>query len=290
MIVIANPCAGHGRGLRSLERLREAIRRRSLDLQVAPTEAPGHATALARAAAESGEPRIAVMGGDGTISEVANGLVESDTALAVVPMGTGNDIARSLGIPRNLDAALDLALHGGARPIDVGRERDRCFVSVLGVGFPSIVAAEANSIRWLRGSPAFFVAVYKALHRLRARPLRIVLDGEARETECVAVMVQNTPYTGGGLKMAPEARVDDGELDVVIVETIGRLDLMVNFPRVYRGGHFAHPSFTAHRARSVRVESDETLDKMFDGDLCGSTPMDAEVVPGGLSMVLPPDA
>lgn len=290
MIVIANPCAGHGRGLRSLERLREAIRRRSLDLEVVPTERPGHATELAREAAGAGTERVAVMGGDGTIAEVANGLVGSGTALAVVPMGTGNDIARSLGIPRDLDGALDVAVRGEVRSIDVGRERDRCFVSVLGVGFPSIVAAEANAIGWLRGSPAFFVAVYKALHRLRSVPLRIVLDGEARELDCVAVMVQNTPYTGGGLKMAPEAVVDDGELDVVIVESIGRLDLMVNFPRVYRGGHFAHPSFTAHRARSVRVETETTLDKMFDGDLCGTTPLDAEVVPGGLRMVLPADA
>lgn len=289
MMVIANPRAGRGRGLRNQERLGEAIRRRGIDCDVVGTCHPGHATDLARKAAEEGAPRIAVLGGDGTISEVVNGLVGSETALAILPMGTGNDVARSLRIPRRLERALDLAIHGEPTPIDVGRERDRYFVSVLGVGFPSIVAAEANAIGWLHGSPAFFVAVYKALHRLRAMPLRIELDGETLEMRCVAVLIQNTPYTGGGLKMAPEAVVDDGILDVVIVEEIGRLDLMVNFPRVYRGGHFAHPSFTAHRAREIRVECEEPLTKMFDGDLCGMTPLEAEVVPGGLRVVLPTD-
>lgn len=288
MMVIANPRAGRGRGLRNLERLRGAIRRRGVDLEVVETRHPGHATGIAREAAELGASRVAVLGGDGTISEVVNGLVGGETALAILPMGTGNDVARSLKIPRDLDAALDLALHGEPAPIDVGRERDRHFISVLGVGFPSIVAAEANAIRWLHGSPAFFVAVYKALHRLRAVPLRIELDGEILEMRCVAILIQNTPYTGGGLQMAPEAVVDDGVLDVVIVEEIGRLDLMVNFPRVYRGGHFAHPSFTAHRAREIRVECAEPLTKMFDGDLCGTTPLEAEVVPAAVRVVLPP--
>lgn len=289
MMVIANPRAGRGRGLRNLERLRAAIRRRGVDCDVVGTRHPGHATELALEAAEAGASRIAVLGGDGTISEVVNGLVGSETALAILPMGTGNDVARSLGIPRSLDPALDLAVHGEPTPIDVGHERDRFFVSVLGVGFPSIVAAEANAIGWLHGSPAFFVAVYKALHRLRAVPLRIELDGETRDMTCVAVLIQNTPYTGGGLKMAPEAVVDDGVLDVVIVEEISRLDLMIHFPRVYRGGHFAHPSFTAHRARRIRVESEEPLTKMFDGDLWGSTPLEAEAVPGGLLVVRPRD-
>lgn len=290
MRIIANPRAGHGRGNRNLERLRDVIRRRGLDCVPVATERPGHATEIARAAAEAGEPRIAVLGGDGTISEVVNGLVGSSTALGIVPMGTGNDVARSLGIPRgDLAAALELALEGEPRPIDVGRERDRHFVSVLGLGFPSIVAAEANAIGWLRGSPAFFVAVYKALHRLRAVPLSIDLDDKTIETDCVAVMVQNTPYTGGGLRMAPDAEVDDGALDVVIVDDIGKLDLMVNFPKAYAGRHFEHPSFSVHRTRRVRVRSGERLPKMFDGDLCGETPVEADVVPGGIRVVLPPD-
>ena len=288
MMIIANPQAGHGRGARDLERLRDAIRRGGLDARAVPTERPGHATLLAREAAEAGADRIAVMGGDGSIAEVVHGLVGSDTTLAVIPAGTGNDFARSLGIPRgDFDAALDLALHGRARAIDVGRERDRHFVTVAGIGFPAIVADGANRVRWLHGSPAFFFAVYKALHRLRAIPLRIRLDDRTIEKECVAVMIQNTPWTGGGLHMAPDALVDDGALDVVVVERIGRLDLMVNFPKAYRGRHFDHPSFSVHRSRTVAIDAPEPLPKMFDGDLRGTTPLEADVLPGALRVVVP---
>ncbi len=287
MVIIANPRAGHGAGAGRIEKLRGLIRRRGLDCTAVPTERPGHATELARRFAENGS-RLAVMGGDGTISEVVQALVGSDVELAVIPMGTGNDVARSLGLPRNdMEAALTIAVEGRAHPVDVGRERDRCFISVLGVVFPALVAAEANRMRFPRGSAAFFVAVYKALHRLRAVPLEIALDEETLRLDCVAVMIQNTPYTGGGLHMAPEARVDDGLLDVVIVEKIGKLDLMVNFPKAYKGRHFEHPSFSVRRSRTVTIRSSEPLEKMFDGDICGWTPVEAEIVPGGLKVVLP---
>lgn len=286
MKIIANPRAGHGRGVRNLGVLEAAIRRRGFDCEPILTERPGHATDLARELART-ESRVGVMGGDGTISEVVEGVVGTDVEVALVPVGTGNDLARSLGVPTGVEEALALALEGDARPIDVGRETDRHFVSVLGVGFPAVVAAEANAITWLHGSPAFFVAVYKALGRLRAVPLVIELEETTLETDCVAVLVLNTPYTGGGLWMAPGARMDDGRLDVVVVTRIGRLDLMVNFPKAYRGRLFDHPAFSLHRSRTVTVRAPESLPKMFDGDLCGSTPLSADVIEGGLRIVAP---
>ena len=196
MRIIANPRAGHGTGARSIQALRDAIRRRDLDATIVLTERPGHATTIARELAGS-EPRLAVLGGDGTIGEVADAIAGTDTELAILPMGTGNDVARSLGIPLDdLDGALDVAFGGRVRAIDVGRERERHFVSVLGLGFPAIVAEQANRTR-LRGSSAFFVAVYRAMSRLRPARMTIRLDDRTLEGECVAVMVQNTPFTGG---------------------------------------------------------------------------------------------
>lgn len=271
-----------------MERLRGEVRRRGLDGRVVVTEQPGHATEVARELVASGETRIATMGGDGTIGEVANALIDTGVELAVISMGTGNDVARSLGLPLNdLAAALMLAFDGEARPVDMGRDRDRAFLSVLGLGFPAVVAAEANRFTWLKGPPAFFAAVYKAIHRLRAVPLVIELDDLTLDMECAAVMIQNTPYTGGGLLMAPGARVDDGLLDVVIVDDIGKKDLMINFPKVYSGRHFEHPSFSLHRTTRVRIRSEERLPKMFDGDLCGWTPVEAEVCRGALRVVQP---
>lgn len=287
MRIIANPRAGHGAGSADIVALESRIAARGLDWEVIRTERPGHATEIARSLAHSGEPRIAVMGGDGSAGEVVDGLAGSDTALALLPTGTGNDLARSLGLPRgDLDAAIDRALHGTSREMDVGRERDRHFITVMGLVFPSLVARMANELTWLRGSFAFFGAVYKALYRLRAVPLSIELDGRVTERECVAVLVQNTPYTGGGLHMAPTAEIDDGELDVVIVDRIGRLELMVHFPRAYRGRHLDHPAFEVHRARRVVIRTPEPLPKMFDGDLCGTTPVDATVLPRALNVIV----
>lgn len=288
MKIIANPCAGRGQGGRNLKDLGRAIRRRGLDCTPILTERAGHATEIARELAAAGEPRLAVMGGDGTIGEVVDGLVGSSTELAVIPMGTGNDVARSLGLPLgDFEAALEVALSGSVRAMDVGRETDRHFISVLGIGFPAVVAAEANRITWLKGSPAFFFAVYKALHRMRAVPLVIELDDCVLEMEGVAVLVQNTPYTGGGLHMAPGAEIDDGMLDVVIVDAIGRLDLMIHFPRAYKGRHLDHPSFSLHRSRSVRIHSPLPLPKMFDGDIVGQTPVEAVVLPRAVRFVVP---
>lgn len=288
MVIIANPRAGHGKGAGNLERLRGVVRRRGLDGKVVATDHPGHATDLARSLVEAGEHRVAVMGGDGTIGEVANALVGTDVELAIISMGTGNDIARSLKLPLNdLSASLTVAFEGDARRMDVGRERDRAFLSVLGLGFPAVVAAEANRFTWVKGPPAFFTAVYKAIHRLRPVHLVIEMDDQTLDRECAAVMIQNTPYTGGGLLMAPGARVDDGLLDVVVVEDIGKLALMVNFPKVYSGRHLEHPSFSLHRTSRVRIDSDERLPKMFDGDLCGWTPVDVRVDPGALRVVEP---
>jgi diacylglycerol kinase (ATP) len=286
MVIIANPRAGHGKGAGNVERLRDAVRRRGLDGRVVVTDRPDHATEVARELVDAGERRIGVMGGDGTIGEVTNALAGTEVELAILSMGTGNDIARSLKLPLNdLDAALTLAFEGRAHGVDVGRERDRAFLSVLGLGFPAVVAAEANRFTRLKGPPAFFVAVYKAIHHLRPVRLVIEMDDETLDMPCAAVMVQNTPYTGGGLLIAPGALVDDGLLDVVVVEDIGKLDLMVNFPRVYSGRHLEHAKFSLHRTSRVRIESRERLPKMFDGDLCGWTPVEAEVERGALRVV-----
>jgi diacylglycerol kinase (ATP) len=291
MKIIANPRAGHGRGEKNVAQLARIIRRRGLDCRPVLTEHPGHATELARCAAEAAEARLVVMGGDGTVGEVVEGLVGSNTELAVVSVGTGNDVARSLGLPLNdIEAGLDVAFGGSVMAIDVGRERDRHFISVLGLGFPTIVAEAANRARWLRGPPAFFISVYKGLYRLRPAHLVIELDDQTLELESVAVMIQNTPYTGGGLHMAPGAQIDDGLLDVVVVDDIGRLDLMLNFPKVYRGKHLDHPSFTLYQSRTVRITSPEPMPKMFDGDVIGSSPLEAAVVPRSLKVVVGPSS
>jgi diacylglycerol kinase (ATP) len=287
MRFILNPYAGRGVSSRFRNRLHRLLKARGVRYELFETAYPGHARELAHAAAVS-HARIVVIGGDGTISEAIGGIIGTDVELAIVSMGTGNDLARSLGIPfNNLEAALAVACSGKPKPIDVGRDVDGHFATSLGLGFPTVVVEERNQIRWLKGSAAFFFAVYRGIRRMHPVRLQLELDDQSLELDCTTILVQNTPYCGGGFMIAPEAAVDDGLLDVVILKPIGALDLMLNFPKVYRGRHLFHPSFSVHRCRRVRVQSAEPLRKTFDGDIYGTAPVEAEALPQALKVIVP---
>ncbi len=291
MRVIVNPRAGRGRGAKLSRELDRRLRELASPYSIFETDSPGHATQLAVQAVEDGCPRLAVLGGDGTITEVVNGVVGSEVELGILSVGTGNDLARSLALPYNdLASSLEVALTGRSARIDVGRDGDRFFVSALGIGYPADVAAETNRLQWLKGPAAFFLAVYKALNRMRAVPLTIEIDDRTLNVDCTSMLILNTPFTGGGLKMAPGAKLDDGLFDVVVIDAIGRLDLMLNFPKVYRGSHLDHPNFSLYRSRRVRVTARVSLRKMCDGDVVGWLPVEAEVVPRALKVVLPAKA
>jgi len=287
MKVIANPAAGNGRGINHIERLRKLLDARRVSCEFLTTQGPGHATELAAQLAKSETRRVIVAGGDGTVSEVINGLAGTAVEIGVVAIGTGNDLARTLKLPYNdVAKAVAVALSGRARAVDLGRERRRFFVSSVGLGFASDVVEQTNRRSWLGGSAKFFFAVHRALHKLRAIPILLELDGEARELDCVSVLVQNTAYTGGGLLIAPDARIDDGLLDVAVIGAIGKLDLVCNFPRLYRGTHSNHPKFAVYRARKVRIETATPLPVMLDGDIWGYSPIEAEVVSQAVKVVV----
>lgn len=287
MKIIANPRAGHGRNLKNFNKLHEVMKSRGLRYELLKTERPGHATELARQLLAAGERQIVVMGGDGTIGEAINGIVASEAVLGIISVGTGNDLARTLGLPFNdLAASVDAIVQGAPRLIDVGWERDRYFVLMLGLGFPAVVASEANRMSWLKGSAAFFVAVYKALYRMETVPVRMVLDDRTLELNCTSILVQNTRYCGGGQLMAPDAQIDDGLFDVLVVNAIGKLDLMLNFPKVYSGRHLEHPAFSIYRSGSVRIDSPVPLQKMFDGDILGTVPVEAKVLPRSVRVLV----
>ncbi len=271
--VIVNPAAGKGRAKRYAEQVQAAMP----FAEVCFTERPGHATELAKAAAERGVEIAAALGGDGTVRETAAGLFGSNTALGVLPLGSGNDFARALNIPLQLDKALDALLNAEFRPIDVGEDADGLFVCMSGVGFASEVTRNAANARLFRGPAAYAYGVVKALLQMRPVPMRLHLDGETREMEALFVLAQNIPYCGGGQLMAPNALINDGKLDVVVVEPVGRLELLRIFPRVYSGRHIEHPACHVFRSSVVRIESELPMLKLLDGDLIGEAPLDSRI-------------
>ncbi len=288
MKIIANLTAGHGRAVRAAEKLQLLLQAKEVEYEVFETRYRGHATELAQRLAETGERQIIVFGGDGTISEVVNGTVNSGIELGIISTGTGNDLARSLGLPyNNPEKAIEVILKGSATEIDVGWERERCFISTLGLGFPVIIANETNKMKHLKGPTAFFIATYKAITRLRPIPVTIKLDQETLSLNCTSILVQNTRFCGGGLLMAPAAQTNDGLFDVVVVENIGKVELMLNFPKIYSGRHLRHPKFSLYRSQSVQIDTPVNSRKMFDGDIYGKTPVNAKVLRGAVKIITP---
>lgn len=288
MLVIVNPRSGRGAGSRILPLLRKELKIREMQGDIALTTGPGHASELAKVAREGEEGCVVVVGGDGTVSEVAGSLAYSTVRMGVIAVGTGNDFARSLGLPlRNVRRALDVIKRNRTCRVDLGWAGERYFVSLLGVGFPALVANRANQMRILTGTPAFLMSVCRQILRMQAVPVTIEMDGRLQQLMCSSILIQNTPYTGGGLRIAPAAKLDDGELDVVLVDEIGKLDLLWNLPRVYRGRHIDHRHFRMFRCRSVEVNSTVALEGTVDGDAFGLTPLKAEIRPSALTMIAP---
>lgn len=257
------------------------------DLQL--TEAPGHAEALAREAAAAGCDRVAVVGGDGTVGETLNALAGTGTALGIVPIGTGNDLARNLGIPRSLEEAVAGLATAVRRRIDLGEESERLFGVIVGVGFAADVMRQANLRRGpAKGSAAIFLSILQTVAQLKPLPVRLILDDrEPFEALMTALFVMNTRTTGGGLMICPEAVPDDGLLDLCLMRDIGRLDFLATLPKAYSGRHASHPKVSFFRARSVRLEAERPLVKMFDGDLFGDAPLDARVRRAALDVLVP---
>lgn len=304
--VLVNPAAGRGAARRALPELARWVEERAdprLDLVV--TRDREELTAQAARAVEQGVERLLVAGGDGTLHHVLGPLAGARTALAVLPVGSGNDLAATLGMPRRLPEAFGRALAGPVRSIDLGRVRRpdgseaRFFAGVAGVGFDSevgrtILETEASPRglgRFVRGSALYVYGVVRTLGSFRPPRLSLVYEGGGWEGEAMLVAFGNTHRFGGGMRIAPEAVPDDGLLDVVVVRRIPKATLLRVFPRVYRGTHLGHPAVETFRTREVVVNVDRGMRVLGDGELMqevggGRGEVVVEVVPGALRVVM----
>lgn len=265
---IVNPRAGRGRGAGMPDRLRARLRERGLGGEVAVTSGPRDAVRLAREAAGRGAPLVVAVGGDGTAHEVVNGLAGSDTTFGLVPVGTGNDMALALGIPASLDAALDVIVAGRERRIDLGAFDDGAwFGNSLGLGFEAQVTLESRKVQRLSGFAVYLWAVVRALAGLRCPDLVLRVDGEESRGPRLLVCVGNGPRVGGGFLLTPDARNDDGRLDLCVVEGMGRWRVLRTLPKAISGTHTGEPGIRMLRGRTIEIESRDGFPFHADGEV-----------------------
>jgi diacylglycerol kinase (ATP) len=294
-LVIVNPTAGGGRAARLIPWLRERLERRP-DVELFITRRRGDAEERAASAAAAGQDRIIAVGGDGTIQEVLNGALRSDGAgpgLGIIPVGTGNDLARSLGLPSEPAAAWRVAVGRALRATDVGRARkgagaERGLASAGGIGFDAQVAtAMARRRGWQASRAGYLLTTLGELRRFENCRVRIALDGQVLERDVLLVAVANGAYYGGGMRIAPDARADDGLLDVCVVGDISRITALRELPNLYRGTHVRHPAVSMHTAVAIDVEGSPATRVHLDGEPFGSLPLAISLVPRAIEVAVP---
>jgi YegS/Rv2252/BmrU family lipid kinase len=245
-----------------------------------------HARELARAARDAGEI-VAAMGGDGIIGAVAGELRDGRGLLAVLPGGRGNDFARKLGISPDPVQACELLETGVERRIDVVDAAGVTFLGILSAGIDSDVNAIANATRLPLGTNVYAYGVLRALSRWRPASWEIEVDGVARGFRGYSVAVSNSGVFGGGMWLVPDASVQDGMLDVVLIADQSRLSYLRGLPRVFKGTHLQDPAVTLLRGREISFRADRPFTAYADGDPVSALPLTARVLPGALRVVMP---
>jgi diacylglycerol kinase (ATP) len=305
ILLIVNPAAGRGSAGRRWPKLERRLRAAGLDFDAELTSRSGEASELARRGVKQGRSIVGAVGGDGTISEVANGFFEKGepipghTRLAALSVGTGGDFSRSFALPKTPEAAAAMLLAGHSRRIDAGRvtcvgprgeEIVRHFVNVADTGIGGEVLTRVNSgFRVLNGEVTFALAAAITLLRWRNRPVHVVVDGEAHDRVAQQVVVANCQYFGGGMRVAPRALPDDGLLDVVIAGDLSLLENLRGMRRVRKGTHLdgGTAKIEHFHARRVEVSSPAPLHVDVDGELPGMLPAVFEAMPDALELICP---
>lgn len=321
--VIVNPASGSGRTARRWRRIVGEFETRGEQTDVRLTEREGDAIGLVRAAIADGIRRFVVLGGDGTVGEVVagcvrpdgSGVLRDDLELSVIHQGTGGDLARGIGVPEDEDAAIAVALGGDVRRIDVGVAQFqprvdgvtvladhaddgslvRGFSSVANVGMAAeVVQQVTGTFKRLGDKGAFAAATVGCLVGNRPRRVRVTLDsGAPIDLDMVDVDICNNRFMGGGMHVAPEAELDDGLFDVVLIAAAGRLRLLRTFPKIYSGRHVHDPLVQVYRSTSVTIESRDAAPEegvVLDGELVGSTPVRFRVLPSAIGVRVPAGA
>jgi YegS/Rv2252/BmrU family lipid kinase len=287
LALLVNPTSGGGRARTLLPRVEKALDERRLPFRVETTRSAEHAVEEALGAADAGELPV-VMSGDGLIGVVGGALVGTGVPLGIVPGGRGNDFARVLGIPAEPEGAVAILAEGHTRVVDVGEANGKRFLGIASVGFDSDCQDIANRTKLVRGR---WVYAYSALRALATwKPARFTLrvGDENLRFSGWSVAAANSSTFGGGMRLAPEASLEDGEFDVVMVGESGKLRYVSNLPKVFKGTHVENEEVRIVRTSRLELSASRPFTVYADGDPLTDLPASLRVLPRALHVVAPP--
>jgi diacylglycerol kinase (ATP) len=286
--VIYNPAAGRGRARRNVREVEEYLRARGARVDCEPSTGPEDLVRIAAESSRGGYDRVVVCGGDGTVNLAVREFDLAKGTLAIVPTGSGDDFAKVMGIPRNVRRACDVAIGGAVREVDVALANGIRYLGVAGLGFDSEVADFANrNARFLRGSAVYLYAIFRVLPRFTPRPVEIRTENGTRSESIMFAAVGNTRQYGGGIRITPDAAVDDGLLDLCLVHETTRMELLKTLPKAYTGAHVKSAFVEMARGRVFHFSSDTAMAVYADGEPLTRTPVSFGLEEGKLRVVVP---
>ena len=289
LALFANPAAAGGRALDALAAVQSELTHLGVPHRVVDTRGVDHAVDEARAAAKSGETVVAVCG-DGLVGCMAGALRGQAGALAIVPGGRGNDFARVLKIPSEPREAARVAVDGTERLLDLGLANGRPFVGIASLGFDSDANRIANEAKLVKGNLVYLYAALRALAGWKHAKFRVTIDGESREVTGYSVAIGNSKAYGGGMFLFPQAKLDDGLLDVLTISAHGKLRWLAGVPRVFKGTHVDSPHGRFDTGKVVEVVADRPFTVYADGDPIAELPLTVTVEKASLRVIVPTEA
>jgi YegS/Rv2252/BmrU family lipid kinase len=284
--VLANPSAADGRSLKCLDIVRATLEEHGADYEMATPAGRDAAREVAREAGERGATVVAV-GGDGTIGLIAGALRGTPGRLAVIPAGRGNDFARVLKIPADAAVAARVALDGHEKVVDVGDVDGETFVCIASLGFDSDANRIANHARFVKGNLVYLYAALRALAGWKHANFHVVIDGQPHDLHGWSVAVANSKAYGGGMYLAPQAELDDGQFDIVLVAAAPKWKALADLPKLFKGTHAESPYVHTLRGKKVEVSADRPFTIYADGDAIGSLPATVSISPRSLKVLVP---
>jgi YegS/Rv2252/BmrU family lipid kinase len=286
LALLVNPASAHGRALKLLPRLEEELDARRVAFRVERTRGLEDGVERALRAAEAGEAPV-VVGGDGLIGAIGGALAGSETPLGIVPGGRGNDLARLLGVPDDPRGAAAVLAGGQTRRIDVGEANGRRFLGIASTGFDSEANRRANETRWLRGNLVYAYAGVRALIGWKPARFTIKVGEESVRFTGYTVAVANSRFYGGGMMLAPDAELDDGEFDVITIGEVGKLRFLGNLPKVFKGVHVEEDEVRVFRASRLELSASRPFAVYADGERLTDLPASLRLLPRALSVIVP---
>ncbi len=301
-ILLINPQSGKGKGLKNKVTISELLQKEGFCFHTFITERKYHATEITIAQIENGFRQFIIVGGDGTINEVVNGIMKqtvcsaSEVTLASIPVGTGNDWGRLFQIPKNPAKAIQLIKSGKQIKQDIGvvsftknkKQKHRYFVNIAGVGFDALVAKKTNRLNEKRikvGKLLYFYSLFACLIRYKIKNAAIYIDDNLVNCKLFSISVGIGAYKGGGLKLVPNAIPNDGFFDVTLIKDVKKTDMITYLPKLYTGKFTKHPKIDTYRCKSVRLASPNTFFLEADGEIMGNPPYRFEIFQEAINVI-----